>query len=376
MSAGTGEFFAIDRRVWTKVCELSLNQAVTYVVLACFTRRDNRTTGASVHAVETYTSISRARARKAIDELVANGLIRRMRGAPLPEYNLVPAAELPSVVTRPPEPKRLKRELQSDFEARCAEWADHVRAIEKPDPIWLPNSLVRGAAGETPPIERVRQTQDVMTLRLLVDLYYAQDLREEGGVNRQLMWRKYERVPVGQRGQFRVWGFRHTSDFVGWGSTVTRCHRRDTLTREERAEGKNAAVDFFRRQQQLVGAGLVEWIPTLFESDNAEAEALHPYGMGDSEGLEDRLGHAGHAAGGALLTPGQQEWASEQGLWLVPVPQHIAHVQMIGIGRLRYRPRTRKTAAWRAELHTKGEQILERYLAIASGEDTARAQTG
>jgi hypothetical protein len=69
----TGDFFAIDRRTWARVCGLGMNPAVAYLVLARFTGKTNRTTAASVHAIETYTSISRGRARVAIDKLIQCG---------------------------------------------------------------------------------------------------------------------------------------------------------------------------------------------------------------------------------------------------------------------------------------------------------------
>jgi hypothetical protein len=50
-----------------------------------------------------------------------------------------------------------------------------------PDRIWLPNALVTSAAAETSPIELVPQGQDVVTLRLLINLYHAQNLRGDGG---------------------------------------------------------------------------------------------------------------------------------------------------------------------------------------------------
>ena len=40
-------FFAIDRRAWARVCALGLNAAVAYLVVACGTGGDNRTTSLS-----------------------------------------------------------------------------------------------------------------------------------------------------------------------------------------------------------------------------------------------------------------------------------------------------------------------------------------
>ena len=45
-----------------------------------------------------------------------------------------------------------------------------------------------------------------MTRRLLVDLYHAQNLREDGGISRKITWEEYQRVEVGQQGPYVVWG--------------------------------------------------------------------------------------------------------------------------------------------------------------------------
>ena len=55
----TKGFFRIDRRTWAKVCELGMNPAVAYLVLACGTGKDHRGTSWSVQAaVKKYTAIA------------------------------------------------------------------------------------------------------------------------------------------------------------------------------------------------------------------------------------------------------------------------------------------------------------------------------
>jgi hypothetical protein len=53
----TDGFFAVDRRTWERVCELGLNRAVAYLVLARGTGKTNRETAWSVMAIENYTGI-------------------------------------------------------------------------------------------------------------------------------------------------------------------------------------------------------------------------------------------------------------------------------------------------------------------------------
>ena len=86
-----------------------------------------------------------------------------------------------------------------------------------------------------------------MTLRLLIEMYYAQHLREDGGVSRRFMWMGYNRVKVGEHAQFTVWGFYGGTECVNWKNSLTSPHRREKLTEEERAAKKNPGVDFFHR---------------------------------------------------------------------------------------------------------------------------------
>lgn len=50
-------FFRIDRRTWAKACELRMNPAVAYLVLACVAGKNHRGTSWCVQAVKKYTSI-------------------------------------------------------------------------------------------------------------------------------------------------------------------------------------------------------------------------------------------------------------------------------------------------------------------------------
>ena len=67
-----GNFFAIDRRCWARVCMLGLNEAVAYLVLACGTGADQRTTFWSCKAVATHTGLHWRRAHAAIAALISS----------------------------------------------------------------------------------------------------------------------------------------------------------------------------------------------------------------------------------------------------------------------------------------------------------------
>jgi hypothetical protein len=342
-----GRFFAIDSRVWPGICSLGLNPAVTYLVLACGTGRDMVHTTWSVHAIEKYTSISRIRAREAVKLLIDKKLISGVEGKTShPRYRLDLAVEpiAPAGTLLPRGPGR-----ETDLHARSIPW------------IWLPNTLVTGAAGETAPIELVRQTQDVMVLRLLVELYGDQHLRADGGVRRDVVSETYKRHRLGSTGQFEVWGFNEPMRYAYWQGAAA-CHRRS-------GPDESAGADFFPRLESLDTTGLIEFVPHLVESESPDSEILHPYGLGDSDGIEDRLGTAASDAAYALLTETSQQWATR--LHVAPVPRHVKNVQMVGIARLRYRAQTRAAAAWQRHLHETGSRHLEVYRKIVAAR-TAR----
>jgi hypothetical protein len=401
IGGGRGNFFAIDRRTWAKVCGsdgLGLNAAIAYLVLARGSDRTNSKTSWSVNALEQRDLLSRGRAQAAIDKLKAAKVIRQTgQGRKATRYELPPVHEIPGTGFDPrPEltrqeqeavemakrgeriPKQARGEINQWYakEAVRKGWLvdrgdGFYNFVPEPDPapdwIWLPNELVDGAANEKPPLELMRQCQDTMLLRLFIDLYYGQNLREDGGVRRQVMYEKYDRVQVGQYGEFTVWGFRSlaTTTSLVWGE-LTQCHRRDELTAQEKAEGKNPGVDFFGRVKQLTNLGLIDWHPVLFEGADDSAELIHALGMGRTQTIEDRLGTAAHLAGEAMLTEGHRAWVDETSLRLVPVLKHIVDVRAFGIARLRYRPRTGLTAAWWGELNEKAGSRIARYTELAA----------
>lgn len=379
-SSKVGNFFAIDQRCWAKACSLGLNPAVAYLVLARGSGGDQRTTYWSVNAVETYTGISRHRAKASIEALQSAGLISSMRRGGQPRYEILPWSEIVgrTIKLSPAQTKLLNLIVTGDQPTKSdLKYAPKLvqQGILETDPdnqlhlpesqwIWLPNEFVTGAADETPPLELLRQTQDEKALRLVVDLYREQNLREDGGVDRRITWIEHERFEVGQQGQFTVWGFREGRQFVHWTDT-TRPHRRNKkdLTEREKEDGENPGVDFFARMHILTDLGLVEWVTYLVESDGPEAEIIHPLAISNSDPrcLENMLGKAANDAGLEKLTEGQIGRAESKGLFLVPVPRHLSRVTVIGIARLRYRPKTSMTSAWWGELQNRSEQYIRKY---------------
>ena len=57
-----------------------MNSAAAYLVLACGTGRDNRTTRWSAKALHEYSGITWERAKAAIDDLIHDGFMRHADG--------------------------------------------------------------------------------------------------------------------------------------------------------------------------------------------------------------------------------------------------------------------------------------------------------
>jgi hypothetical protein len=344
-----GNFFAIDRRAWHYVCDLDdINPAMAYLVQARGTGVDNRTTAWSTHAVEQYTPMARSRAKEAIELLIKAKATKQISSSTRPRYKLAPPHEIPAIVEAAPLPDH-------DY------FADPPPnpVSKEPQWIWLPNELVTstGAAGELPPICLVHNTGDPMLLRLLVDLYDAQNLVDNGGVSfREVIWQKYFRVEIGLYAEFVIYGFLLAGGItVRTGSEVALPHMRDLSAREKKA-GEDIARDFWRRLARLTELGLVEWVPHLVTNDSDRAEIIHVYA--------DDLAELAHRAARSALTLDQRARADTHGHKLAPL-RKLEHedAQMIGVLRMRYRAKSSLTAAWIAI----NQQRREVYVAIYEG---------
>ena len=412
----TGEFFAVDRRTWHRVCGFGMNASVAYLVLAKGTLRDNRRTSWSVNAVETYTGIGRDKASAAIEALIRDGAVVQTQGGTRPRYELPAWHELKHRAELTPEERavfdRVKAGDASPWctakgnttyarTARDTHDAALVACVQKgwlqrtggdlyrstfavtpdpdptPDLVWLPNAMVVNPSKGIPSIlESVRQTSDPMALRLLVDLYSVHNLLSEGGIPRDVTCQKFERVKVGERGAFVVWGFKQTGTTTTMlAHSLTAAHQREPTADEAREKPEQGnAVDWFARMDLLAACGCFEWMPHLYESESPDASVIHPYGLDFNalDRIENAIGHAAHKAGTALLLDSQRPKAS--GLYLAPVPKHMASVAMVGIVRLRLKPYTSRTRKWMGDLHGTGQEHVARYARIEGGETNTVAR--
>lgn len=310
-------FFAVGLNEWRQACELGLTEACSLIVLACGTGRDNSTTSWSANAVQNYAGVSWIRAKPAIDRLGGAGLLQNVGKTSKPRYKLKISEER----------------------------------------IWLPKSIVMPLRGEMPVLHRVRQVQDVMLLRLFVELYFAQNLAADGGLSRKVYYEKYSRENYAESGEYIFYGYDRLSCYVCWDTDVTRVHR-DTVSKAEEKEGKNPGHAFFKRIGTLIEMGLLEYSVCLFESESEDAEILFPI-TGPIE-VENTMESVAYSVSEKLL----QDWQLQNNphKYLIPVLRHQEKAQAYGVYRLRHRPHTDLTAAWWAQMHNRVEQAKSSYL--------------
>jgi hypothetical protein len=316
--AERGNFFAIGKKEWQAACELGLNAAVAFVVLARGTGRDNRTTTWSREAIYRHTGMTWRRAKQAVDALLQAKLIEVEKSGTRPIW-------------------RLKCTLGDD-------------AL-----IWLPNEIVTGAGRETPPIARIRQAQVLDTLRLFIDLYGEQELAGDGGIPRSLLYRPYERKKMCEQGQFDVYAF---------DSGMLHVRRSGVLAKYW--SGKTCLL--WPPLNELIDFGLLEIIPYLAESDEPDSELLHPL-RGDE--LAEQTAFA--ACSFAVELPGGFSHDTEDHEFVLPVLNHMKRATVVGVCRLRYRPKTRRTAAWFARHTSQCEKFTEIYDKLAKGDFSCAA---
>jgi hypothetical protein len=390
-------FFAVDVRCFAESCA-NLNEAVCYLVLARGTGGDQVTTSWSVNAIEQRTSISRGRAGEAIQRLIDRGLVSKVAGGSKPRYKLVTWAQFTKLA---PDPTPLSEEQEEvldlirHFQALSSkqktirnhllrlnrvhlkrnDYGTYFEAIEPPEPrlAFIPNAFVSGAAGETPPLERLRRLQDPLLLRLIVDLYRIH-LENDGGVAKTVIYGGYTREKKADFGSYAIYEFRYKSTMAYGAHEILQPHvstLQPHVPEGFKWNGKPDMSAVWERFRKLESLGLIEWIPTLFEGAGPDAEPLFPLGHEGTDSIEDQLGQAAHGAAVRMLSR-RYNLASDapalQGptaqCQLVPVYRDFEQATLVGIARLRYRPHTARTSLWLSKVSDRAGEYLEKWREI------------
>jgi hypothetical protein len=333
---GKGEaYFTIDRRTWQILCgSADVNQAATYLTIAQGLCKYHSKWSAK--SVETYAGISRLRAAKYITQLVEKGFLRLgpKHTKAKPQYAVTPYDEL----VRQPDASAAAPEKESS------------------DTLWLPSTLIQGVTGKiASPLCELVATQDILPLRILIDLYAEQNLVADGGISRHVVYKAYKKEQVGERGEVVIWAF--VPEEV--------IHRGDSKRWRQVYKDHKA---FWSSIKTLTALGLLSSVEHLTQSDSPDSEIVHAlpciYYRRASLDLENRISHAAAVAGWSLLTPDRQRKIESGPLadtLLVPVQRHLPKVHCFGIYRLTHRPHTGLTAEWVLQNQKHAETYIPMY---------------
>lgn len=307
-----GEFFALGLPQFQKACELGLNPTVALLVLARGTGRDNSTTTWSANSIENYAGITWRRASEAVDALKAAGIVRLSKAGARPVHT----------ITKP---------------ERVDDW------------IWIPNQLVSGAVGEASPVARLRQARDLDALRLLVELYFYQELLGDGGIPRDVITCVFERKRLFGHGPYEVLGFTRER---------SRILRREPFLRFWAADS-----DPWPPVEQLLNMGLLEEIDYLAEGGEPDAELIHALNGDD-------YANDANSAAFQFIESLPQDFRPQMDRYhyVLPVMPYLSEATIVSVYRLRYRAKTRRTAAWYGRHVESCKEATEFYSRLASGQ--------
>jgi hypothetical protein len=342
--------------------------------------------------VKNHAGVGWIRAKAAIDNLIARGFVRyaEKHTPNKPRYELASYRELRDhlAVKNPTAPtdyfeQQVLAKLQAGnqptykrdknlAERLCQRGllcldAHGLYKLSEPDnedsadnSIWLPNSIVIGtAAGEESPVRKLHSVGCTWTLRLFVDLYSAQNLRDDGGIDPRLIQQKFERQKIGEQSAYIVWSFKPGGRAAWWRGPLA-VHRGRPKVNSQDAVWDSLGL--------LESIGLLSYVPHIFENDTDTAEPIHPYGLGATaeEPIEQDIGAAADRAARAMCLPSKLEAAEDDGFkHFCPILRSKPSAQMVGVARLKYRPHTRRTAAWQAQLHEAAPVWLETFEKLA-----------
>jgi hypothetical protein len=298
-------FFVLGRDHWAKLHTVEtrnrLNLYITFLVLLAGTGSDNRTTKWSVSACDQHVGLGKPRARVALDELIAAGLVERVDGA----SRLLPQYRLPSV--------------EGDE-----------------DPIFLPVQLVTGFAGEASILRRVRETGDPFLARMLIDLYGMVEIDAAYGVP-LVNLRQGDDETLGARkiaevGIFALWAAELT-DLKHASGAWTEPHSERTPT------GKTWHA-FWERVATLEKIGALTFEPWLYESSALDAEPMFPIDFGVLYSTRDE--DETSALSRLLMLIAEQMTVGREYLLeryanhiIVPLPSHHQAPAVRGVAKLR-----------------------------------------
>lgn len=173
-------FFAVGIPQFRTASELGMPEALCLLVLACGTGRDHLTSKWSAKACQKYAGLHHSFASRAISNLADAGILVIEGTSQRPRYKL----------QKPSEPNDL---------------------------VWLDNRLVFDQDDGVSPLRKIRESQSVDALRLLIELNYVQGTGPFGGIPTDVLHgAEFDIEELGESGQFNVFIFRAPDAYYTW----------------------------------------------------------------------------------------------------------------------------------------------------------------
>jgi hypothetical protein len=189
-----------------------------------------------------------------------------------------------------------------------------------------------------------------------VRLYGSQNLRDDGGITRLLFREKYDSESLGKNGKWSVRSFVPTSwELIPTGPFSTRDLTQ--LSKEHPA---------FALLRNLVELDLLSLVPHLCESEEPDSEIMHPVPLSSDVEGESELTYSAKVAAASLLPAAVRAKVLNTTQIAVPISSEYPRAAVVGILRLRHRPRTARTSAWFAEFDQQRARYQELYENIAA----------
>jgi hypothetical protein len=378
-----GEFFVVDAPTFAKACDLGADWAAAYLVMACGTGRDSRTSTWSRDAISRHMGLTWRKARQKVDGLKAAGLVVELTpaGAPRPKFDLPPLerAPMPAAVARLAE--RIRNGLQptskvdraTATQGQALGWLARDgqglwRFLEKPEgrAAFIPKSLIIRDDGQPSIVERLRQARDPKALQLLVDLYALQDLAERDG----LAFRKtFTRESVQATSLHQLWRFRDEDKAQGEAGLA------------HHYAGKDGPAPFWRRIALLEDLGAIEWAYYLAEDGQPDAGLVYPVALVRNErvieGALESVAGVWATLAAAVLHKGDDtekfdDFADQAPFaFTLPVPRHMREAALVGVLRMRNRAWTTNTSRWRRIAQERAQEAVEGFRRIVEAESPA-----
>ncbi len=321
-------FMVLSQIAWQKLQTVStanrLSLLIAYLVLLAGTGSDHRLTKWSAKAIEDYTGLGKPRAKRAIEELIANKLIKRTDAS----TRLSPQYELTAV------------------------------ALESEAVIFLPVQLITGLNDETPILRRIRETGDALALRMLVDLYGLIQTDATHGVPIENLRESKDQSAqkISETGAHAIWALQLGTNGSAQGP----------WTRPHHDEGapNNGWAPFWERVALLKKIGALWYEPWVFDGDELDAEPLIPvdpavlynFDAGDDEAKLTRLAFDTCRA---LMVDRDYMMDSRPFDVVIPLTVHRRTPALRGVARLRVEADT----PGRRLAYKKRRVLIEQHLA-------------